>query len=358
MIVCSKCGAQLPDGNKFCGNCGNAIIQAGNTAQDNPAKPIRPIVCELCGGNSLTKENGFFVCQNCGTRYSLEEARKMMIEGTVQVAGTVTVDNSGKIGNYLMMAGSAFNVENYKEAEEYANKVIEIDPQNAEAWFIKGKAAGYQSTLGKIRLSESVQCWVNTIIYSGNDRQKFQSAVSNEISKLEDAIILLKAETFAESPTESNMRDLLDARSLLDINRDIQTKTQIPFDEKAWRETLAKSMHNAAIRGYKTANAYFGTLISDRLTHKYQTWLDYVDNCINLLFSAMKLSETKYTLIHCLDNAISMEKNIVSSRSYKFNGVAYIPDKTPTQSSISYRKKLIKELTTRKSKILRDKNLP
>jgi len=33
-----------------------------------------------------------FVCQHCGTKYSVEEAKKLMIEGTVDVQGTVKVD--------------------------------------------------------------------------------------------------------------------------------------------------------------------------------------------------------------------------------------------------------------------------
>ncbi len=35
-------------------------------------------VCELCGGDNLVKEGDFFVCQGCGTKYSLEDARKLM----------------------------------------------------------------------------------------------------------------------------------------------------------------------------------------------------------------------------------------------------------------------------------------
>ncbi|MBQ7936965.1 MAG: hypothetical protein IJ283_00490, partial [Oscillospiraceae bacterium] len=30
----------------------------------------------------MVKQDGMYVCQNCGTKYSVEEARKMMIQGT------------------------------------------------------------------------------------------------------------------------------------------------------------------------------------------------------------------------------------------------------------------------------------
>lgn len=34
--------------------------------------------CELCGSNQFIKDGGFFVCQGCGTKYTLEEARAML----------------------------------------------------------------------------------------------------------------------------------------------------------------------------------------------------------------------------------------------------------------------------------------
>lgn len=59
---------------------------------------MKAIQCELCGSNDLMKKDGFFVCQHCGTKYSLEEARKLMVEinGTVDVQGTVKIDNATK----------------------------------------------------------------------------------------------------------------------------------------------------------------------------------------------------------------------------------------------------------------------
>ena len=80
---------------------------------------MKQLTCEMCGSTNLLKEDGVFVCQSCGTKYSVEEAKKMMVEGTVEVVGTVKVDNSDKIDNYLRMAQSAMDSSNNKEAEEY-----------------------------------------------------------------------------------------------------------------------------------------------------------------------------------------------------------------------------------------------
>ena len=83
---------------------------------------MKQLTCEMCRSTDLIKQDGVFVCQTCGCKYSVEEARKMMIEGTVEVTGTVKVDNSDAIENYLKMARNALDANNNEEAENYANK--------------------------------------------------------------------------------------------------------------------------------------------------------------------------------------------------------------------------------------------
>ena len=38
---------------------------------------MKKLTCEMCGSNNLIKQDGLFGCQNCGTKYSVEEAKKM-----------------------------------------------------------------------------------------------------------------------------------------------------------------------------------------------------------------------------------------------------------------------------------------
>lgn len=125
---------------------------------------MKQMVCEMCGGTDLIKQDGVFVCQTCGTKYSIEEAKKMMIEGNVDVSGsTVKVDDTGKVENYMMMANNAYASDNNKEAESYCNKIIEIDPTHSEAWLLKGIVAGWQTTGGNIRMDEFISCVSNAL---------------------------------------------------------------------------------------------------------------------------------------------------------------------------------------------------
>ena len=41
---------------------------------------MKKIVCEMCDSTEFTKVDGMFVCQECGCRYTPEDARKLMVE--------------------------------------------------------------------------------------------------------------------------------------------------------------------------------------------------------------------------------------------------------------------------------------
>ena len=83
---------------------------------------MKQLTCEMCGSTDLVKQDGVFVCQSCGCKYSVEEARKMMIEGTVEVTGTVKVDNTANAEKYRKMADDAYAAGNYEEASNTSNQ--------------------------------------------------------------------------------------------------------------------------------------------------------------------------------------------------------------------------------------------
>lgn len=93
------------------------------------------MVCEMCNASDFKKENGFFVCQYCGVKYSPEEAKHMIIDGTVAVQGTVQVDHSSELENDLLNARRAMKKEDWEKAEHYYDLVEKHDPSNWEAIF-------------------------------------------------------------------------------------------------------------------------------------------------------------------------------------------------------------------------------
>ena len=81
---------------------------------------MKQIVCEMCNSSDFLKRDGVFVCQHCGCKYSVEEAKKMMIEGIVDVSGsTVKVDNTSFVQKYLENARRAKQKTDWEEVEKY-----------------------------------------------------------------------------------------------------------------------------------------------------------------------------------------------------------------------------------------------
>lgn len=67
---------------------------------------MKRLTCEMCGGTDLVKKDGVYICQNCGCKYTPEEARKMMVEidGPVEVTGSVKIDSSDRLSNRKLAA--------------------------------------------------------------------------------------------------------------------------------------------------------------------------------------------------------------------------------------------------------------
>ena len=60
---------------------------------------MQAMVCELCGSNDIVKQDGLYVCQHCGTKYSVEDAKKLI--------GSVKIDRTDETENLLMLARRA-----------------------------------------------------------------------------------------------------------------------------------------------------------------------------------------------------------------------------------------------------------
>ncbi len=99
---------------------------------------MKAMVCEMCNSNDLLKQDGLFVCQSCGTKYTVEEAKKLM--------GTVTIDRTEELENLFILARRARNDNNYENAEKYYEMITQISPKNWEAAFFQVYYKAMRST--------------------------------------------------------------------------------------------------------------------------------------------------------------------------------------------------------------------
>ena len=130
---------------------------------------MKALTCEMCGSTDMIKQDGAFVCQSCGMKYSVEEAKKMMIEGTVNVQGTVKIDNSGNVEKHLQNARRAKKKEDWEEVEKYYNLVEQDAPDNIEAVFYSAYGKVMASLMDEDRYKKEQKCDMLCKIISGLD---------------------------------------------------------------------------------------------------------------------------------------------------------------------------------------------
>lgn len=132
-MFCLQCGIQLPNDAKFCGSCGYRIPQSAAVPIPKVPDPAannkrKALICEMCNSNNLIKENDLFVCQSCGTKYTSEEAKKLLIEFT----GAVRIDDSQEKNNLYSLARRSVGSKDFNAAGEYYKQILVKDPDNWE----------------------------------------------------------------------------------------------------------------------------------------------------------------------------------------------------------------------------------
>lgn len=167
---------------------------------------MKAIQCELCGATDIIKDGDLFVCQSCGMKYTPESAKKMMIEGTVDVQGTVKIDATCSVENFLDLSRSAIEAGNGEAAIEYANKALEIAPKDSRAWLLKMKAVELIATVGDLKLKDMLESGKNAMAFADNDELKAKTEEDVYEYYLKRALALFKFATNNLSDTADIQR--------------------------------------------------------------------------------------------------------------------------------------------------------
>ena len=289
---------------------------------------MKRLTCEVCGSTDMIKKDGLFECQSCGCKYSIEEVRKMMIEGMVEVTGTVKVDNSDAIVNYLKIAKSALEGGNMKDAEDYCKKILEMDTDAWEAWLIRGKAAGWQSTLAAGRLQEVVYCFTKAIMLCPKDVVEIlKDDCRNELIEINKTTLQSRVNQLFNLPTMSvaaglqtdinSIRQYVDS-FLKQIQRYSGTEENLGY-AKLISDNVLQSW-NIIYPNYENANGGYPLSV---------TWNSFVSSgdaliecnlaAIDILGNGYDDAESNQLIIDIYKHLIIWERIIIESCSWTIN---------------------------------------
>lgn len=131
---------------------------------------MKQIKCTSCGATQEIENNQS--CEYCGNLIEVEKAEKFYDDVI-----------SGEFGNYLIMADTALEAEDYVEAINYYNKILEKDIKYADAWLGKANGMIYTSKIGDIKMKEALTYWKNSIKFS-EDKESMNLRVGHEINRV------------------------------------------------------------------------------------------------------------------------------------------------------------------------------
>jgi len=129
-----------------------------------------PAKCPDCGADlKIPEGSSSVICEYCGGNIIVTD-----------VLGTTSV-----MQNCMMLAYSALENKNYKDAYDHFNRAIEIDLKNPNAWFGKAVCEGMIGKIGENSFGQMMDLFENSFKYSAEDKQSnMKKNASAEIVKV------------------------------------------------------------------------------------------------------------------------------------------------------------------------------
>ncbi len=320
---------------------------------------MKQLICEVCGGTELLKNEGNFVCQTCGAKYSLDEVRKMMLgeqatgtSNTLNESNAPTQNtNSVQIENLLNLAKSSYDSKNYSQAEEFCNQVIALDGQNYDAWKLKGEAINFQINTNNQRILEVYNCIMTAyrILDDTKKNEKKEEILNSMIVCFEGEVSFWLEQFEAQRPTDvalSRVKNAyVDAYNKLSS---IYDELEYPVEERdeyltrfdnffvgrcnatcnsAWKSTVGynyyRDYQGKGIDPFGRQDQRWVITNTDLYRPMKQTWdtfLSETDNMINLLMYAEEQfnDETDVKVMQAIySNIAFFEECVIPSGSWK-----------------------------------------
>lgn len=173
---------------------------------------MKAMVCELCGSNDIVKQDDYFVCQHCGTKYTLEEAKKLL--------GTVKIDTSEELENLFELARRARETNDSESAAKYYDSILVKVPSSWEATFYstfyKAASCKIMNIASAANSVANVLPAVFKLINEKEDKNKVENAVCEVISQTKNINWLLYSAAFnhykKHEKADNSMQEFVDRR--------------------------------------------------------------------------------------------------------------------------------------------------
>ncbi len=132
------------------------------------------------------------MCQDCGCKYTLEEARKIMNGGTEVPAVSATAENtvSKKLANLYQLARRAKDENNSENAAKYYEQIMLEEPDSWEASFYQTYYTAMQCRIGQIASAANlVTACLENVFKLIKDKVTDEKAQTDALTEVTERIV-------------------------------------------------------------------------------------------------------------------------------------------------------------------------
>lgn len=211
---------------------------------------MKQLKCEMCGSTDLVKQDGMFICQTCGTKYSIEEA---MIEGTVAIRGTVKVDNSDELSNLYQIARRAKDENNSENAAVYYDMILMKDPTSWEASFYVVYFKAMQTNIAGIQSAAvSITNCLDSVLDLIKDHVSPEKAQNDTVVEVAARCVLAAKALYNRADNGSSISSVQQLQDLINRRRATINILYFAGDKIETRFGTREALHAALLLLWKT----------------------------------------------------------------------------------------------------------
>jgi tetratricopeptide (TPR) repeat protein len=234
-----------------------------------PPMKLEAAICPNCGGDlRIPDDRKTIVCMYCGKTIIVQEA--------------IAKANSPSIENYMELVKAARDSHNFEEAYAYCNKILELNPKNYLAWYYKGDAAGWQSTIKDMRFRETLIGIDNAHNFAPQEeKSRIYSEGANLINSIASALYDLCIENMYEYGSDMDVQiEFIDQRSAI-IGAWVAANTIDPSNKDVLDSVI--SALKDLIKGveYKDCDEYETIRIDELMPETKQDYMTMFDDYVN-----------------------------------------------------------------------------
>lgn len=255
--------------------------------------------------------------------------------------------NQQQLDNILLLASSAYEADNKAEAENYCNQAIVLDAMCYKAWFLKGKAVGWQSKIDNLRIEEAAHSFCKAIDFAPEEeKEELKKQAVDEIKKLGLALISLRKNRFSVSPDEAELNGFTsDKKVLLDALLVLLSHGNVVGMPEGYLEEVATLMNQAGVAALNfVRKAWSG--IEHPSDKDLSTYIDWCSNIESLFRLAIDVSDEddEADVVRYKNLAIILEEPIGKHSDKRYwdsfwREYRWTSSQSLTDAAVSYRKK-------------------